>query len=324
MQYVAAELHCHTHHSDGTFTLKELCQAAVAEELDVIASTDHNTQSAQFELTEALQQETLPVIRGIEWTTFFGHMLVLGANDFVDWRFATPDTIDSYIAQVRQAGGLVGLAHPFDLGSPMCTGGHWDFHVKDWSQVQYIEIWHEDFPSLKTPNLRALAFWTQLLDRGAHITPVYGKDWHGPWQPEMQGACTYLGMSEQKVTPEAACKSLANGRTVVTLGPKFTMYLTRKEKQFEIGDTLCAGKATVHFKLDMDARSHRWKRFGLQPATVRLIGNGGELLAQLPCNGTDTATTELTLDKGWLRGELWGTSQGEECALAITGAVYIV
>ena len=97
MSYLPCELHCHTIHSDGDFTVSELQKAAVDDHLAIIALTDHNTFSGWDELDDNI----IPAIRGIEWTTYFGHMLVLGANDFVDWRDAQPDNIDEKIKQVR-------------------------------------------------------------------------------------------------------------------------------------------------------------------------------------------------------------------------------
>ena len=93
MSYLPCELHCHTIHSDGDFTVSELQKAAVDDHLAIIALTDHNTFSGWDELDDNI----IPAIRGIEWTTYFGHMLVLGANDFVDWRDAQPDNIDEKI-----------------------------------------------------------------------------------------------------------------------------------------------------------------------------------------------------------------------------------
>ena len=119
MSYLPCELHCHTIHSDGDFTVSELQKAAADDHLAIIALTDHNTFSGWDELDDNI----IPAIRGIEWTTYFGHMLVLGANDFVDWRDAQPDNIDEKIKQVKAVGGIVGIAHPYQLGSPLCTGG---------------------------------------------------------------------------------------------------------------------------------------------------------------------------------------------------------
>ena len=141
MSYLPCELHCHSVHSDGSFSVAELLRRAYDDHLALIALTDHNTVSGHGELDDSIT----PAVPGIEWTTFFGHMLVLGARDFVDWRDAVPANIDDKIDQVHAAGGLCGVAHPFQLGSPICTGGRWAFDVQDWSRVDYLEVWHDAF-----------------------------------------------------------------------------------------------------------------------------------------------------------------------------------
>ena len=82
MSYLPCELHCHSVHSDGSFSVAELLRRAYDDHLALIALTDHNTVSGHGELDDSIT----PAVPGIEWTTFFGHMLVLGARDFVDWR----------------------------------------------------------------------------------------------------------------------------------------------------------------------------------------------------------------------------------------------
>ena len=145
MSYLPCELHCHSVHSDGDYTVCELQKKAIDDHLAIIALTDHNTFSGWDEIDDNI----IPVIRGIEWTTYYGHLLVLGANDFVDWRDANADNIDEKIKQIKAVGGLVGVAHPFQLGSPLCTGGHWDFNVRNWQNVDYIEVWHKNLYSNK-------------------------------------------------------------------------------------------------------------------------------------------------------------------------------
>lgn len=161
MSYLPCELHCHTIHSDGDFTVSELQKAAADDHLAIIALTDHNTFSGWDELDDNI----IPAIRGIEWTTYFGHMLVLGANDFVDWRDAQPDNIDEKIKQVKAVGGIVGIAHPYQLGSPLCTGGRWEFNVRDWRNVDYIEVWHQNLYSAKERTKERLSCGPHFLTR---------------------------------------------------------------------------------------------------------------------------------------------------------------
>ena len=77
MSYLPCELHCHSVHSDGSFSVAELLRRAYDDHLALIALTDHNTVSGHGELDDSIT----PAVPGIEWTTFFGHMLVLGAKE---------------------------------------------------------------------------------------------------------------------------------------------------------------------------------------------------------------------------------------------------
>ena len=45
MSYLPCELHCHSVHSDGSFSVAELLRRAYDDHLALIALTDHNTVS---------------------------------------------------------------------------------------------------------------------------------------------------------------------------------------------------------------------------------------------------------------------------------------
>lgn len=313
MSYLPCELHCHTIHSDGDFTVTGLQHAADDDHLAVIALTDHNTMSGYDETDSWI----IPVIRGIEWTTYFGHMLVLGASDFVDWRDAVPDNIDEKIRQVKQTGALVGVAHPFQVGSPLCTGGRWQFNVRDWSQVDYIEIWHESISSGKAENDKALAFWTQLLDKGHKLACTYGRDWH---RPTIKGhyCCTYLDL--ESVSAEAALNAIKLGRTVVSTGVKFFFHFEKDGESYSIGDTVGSGEYEFSFYLDLHAREKNAGEEVVRYKEIRLVSNGGEVVKTV---GIDTLKMKAELNSGrWYRAELWGTVDCEMKLLAVTSPIY--
>lgn len=320
IKWTAAEMHCHTLHSDGKFTVDELLQTAHDYQLEMIALTDHNTLSGHRELSPEKEDKTVKVIRGIEWTTFFGHMLVLGCPEYVDWRYALPDTIDESIQKIRALGGIVGVAHPYELGSPICTGGCWEYHVHKWENVSYIEVWSEEFPSIKTANHRSVAMWNGLLDKGYHLAATHGKDWHGAVIENVPSGCTYLGIAGD-CTPENGKEAVKCGRTVVTMGPLFTMQVQKSGKTYEIGETAESGEAEFKFFTDMRAREEMWARFAFAPAEIRLIGNGGEVLEKIPYSAE--LLLPFILTRGWYRAELWGNAMGKNCCLAMTSPIYV-
>ncbi|MDQ0897976.1 CehA/McbA family metallohydrolase [Paenibacillus sp. V4I7] len=141
MPWIACELHSHTFHSDGKQTLMELAIGAKALGFECIALTDHNTMTGLND-KDAVEQETgISIISGMEWTTFYGHMVTLGLTHFADWRPVGPDDIHKGIADVHRSGGIVGMAHPYRIGSPICTGCFWEFNIEDWNDMDYIEVW---------------------------------------------------------------------------------------------------------------------------------------------------------------------------------------
>lgn len=314
MSYLPCELHCHTVHSDGDFQVKELQEAAKQDHLALIALTDHNTVSGHSELDE----EIVPFIKGIEWTTYFGHMLVLGAKEFVDWRNAKPDNIDEKIKEIKSKGGIVGVAHPYQIGSPVCTGGRWEFRVKDWRNIDYMEIWHEDLTSLSSENKKSLELWTSLLDKGYKIAAAYGRDWH---RPETSGhyGCTYIDI-EGETTSEQAIRGIRMGKTVVSSGAKFFFRLHRHGNTYMIGDTVRKGNYTFSFFTDLHSRKKDAGEEAITYKTIKVVTNGSKTVLETRYNERHVM---LRLEKGhWYRAELWGSVDGENMPLAITSPIY--
>lgn len=314
IKYYPCELHCHTIHSDGDFLPQELQKSAVNDGLSLIALTDHNTTSGW----EELSSEIIPFIRGIEWTTYFGHMLVLGAEKFVDWRNAVPDNIDEKIAEVKNAGGIVGIAHPFQLGSPFCTGGRWEFNVTNWDNVNYIEIWHECFPNC-SENEPAFKMWTDLLDKGYKIAPSYGRDWHRPNNPTAHLGHTLLGI-DGEISEKTALDAIKKGRTAVTTGAFLTFYAEKDGSIYEIGDTMPDGEITLNITADVKFRFQYYGENTLEFDEIRIISNGNKTISSLPCK--NQKITISTKQNRWYRAELWGKLNGKNAVLAVTGAVY--
>ena len=93
MKYYPFELHCHTCHSDGSFTPEELILAAKQRGLSGIALTDHNTAAGVKEAVEYGKKYGVLVIPGIEWTTFYGHITVLGGHSGINWTTVTKENV---------------------------------------------------------------------------------------------------------------------------------------------------------------------------------------------------------------------------------------
>lgn len=322
--YKALEMHTHTRHSDGCFSVPQLCRAAKADQFDGIALTDHNTQSGCQELTPQLEAETLPVVHGIEWTTYFGHMLVLGADRYVDWRFALPDDIDAHIAEIQSVNGVVGIAHPYAIGSPMCTGCHWMFMVDHWENVDYIEVWHEPFPANNYINNLAFEMWTSLLNRGFHLAATEGRDWHCPSLEPVHFVATYIGVEDGVINTLTVREAIRAGRTFVSGGPTMDVLLTAADgTAYGLGQTAPAGACSVRVAVDETVRRSAWEAFGLKTKSIRLV-HRGETVARFDCDGPTTHVFALDLASGWIRVELYGDYLGEaDKLLAFSSPIYL-
>lgn len=317
-QWFPCELHCHTLHSDGDFTVEGLLQTARERGLAGISLTDHNTTAGWAQA----QTSTSPaVLCGIEWTTYFGHMPVLDCREYVDWRDATPDNIDEKLRAVHENGGLCGMAHPFQIGTPICTGGFWQFRVKDYSLIDYLEVWSEGSPYYNTANSRAQALWHSLLDKGYRIAPTMGRDWHRPTNNIYPTACTYLLCPSGKLTPEKMKTALKEGRTSVCVGPLFYFETENGET---VGDTVKVGKTELRFFIDSTRYSMLKNEDRFVPREIRLLTNGGETVLKLPVAAERVYTATVMLEsKRYYRAELWGDTNGKpNTQLALTAAIY--
>ncbi|ASR49778.1 histidinol-phosphatase [Paenibacillus kribbensis] len=333
VKWIPAELHTHTLHSDGKQTLEELAQSAANLGLECIAMTDHNTQSALVDQEWVEQQFGVPIISGMEWTTFYGHMLTLGVDCFIDWRVLGPDDIHEGIRKVHEQGGIAGIAHPFRIGSPICTGCFWEYTIQDWHEVDYIEVWSTLMPSIKRDSQRAFAMWTDLLNQGYRITAVSGRDWHVSKPDDALPAVTYLGVQEetgeQGTLAIRAVEAIRNGSASVTMGPLLTMQAQVKgdDKRYRIGE--CVGpmvedSLSVTIQLDTETRAAHYR---LEPQSLRLLltsrqGTCSEI--HIPAqSGEYTITLQDPAEKGWVRAELYGCMEDCVTMIAFTNPIYI-
>jgi predicted metal-dependent phosphoesterase TrpH len=171
----SGDLHMHTVHSDGEWTIAELISSARSAGLDFIVITDHNTSSHHSEidrLGQGLQQPL--VLRGEEITTYGGHTNALGLPSglWIDFRSRPGDTtrISSIAAQAHRSGALISINHPF---AP-CGGCAWSYDATA-RDFDAIEVWNGTWDRADE---QALAMWDQILQSGRHITAIASSDSH--------------------------------------------------------------------------------------------------------------------------------------------------
>jgi hypothetical protein len=331
-RWIPCETHAHTLHSDGRVTVAELAQHARGLGLAAVALTDHNTISGHREIPEAERASGVTFVPGMELTTFYGHLLAWATPTYVEWRSLSRADIDSAIEEIHAKGGLAGVAHPFNPGSPFCTGCFWDYDGPDWRHVDFLEVWSEVDPWKKPKNARALALWNDLLDRGYRIAGTGATDFHGP-DPQRLPSVTYLGVDDEPGGDLAARarEALRAGRVFVTLGPLLGVTVRASGAAGAAargpGATVPRGDAGDRLVVDVawgaDDRQRLWQS-RVEPLEIVVRGNRGELArAGL---GDAAGSADFALPRQghrWIRVELHGRACGDETMIAFTSPVYL-
>ena len=140
--YKRLELHNHTNESDAVFTCKELTDFMVADHVDAFALTDHNTISGHYKIENYLKEHPQPIafIPGMEYTTYYGHILCLNLTEYVPWENINKHKPELLFQAAREKGALVGVAHPYSFGWPFAQGCRFEMTITDYSCCDFIEI----------------------------------------------------------------------------------------------------------------------------------------------------------------------------------------
>jgi hypothetical protein len=164
-RWLKGDLHCHTLHSDGANTVREIVENALSLGLDFLAVTDHNTTTHHAELAH---HAGLPIILipGEEVTTYWGHANTWGLREWVEFRCADEESIKSVQRWLRERGAMLSINHAKCIGPPWLFRG-WDYDC--------MEVWQAPW---RFYNWESLEKWDGLLQRGRRVVAVGGSDVH--------------------------------------------------------------------------------------------------------------------------------------------------
>ncbi|WP_324670968.1 CehA/McbA family metallohydrolase [Hymenobacter sp. GOD-10R] len=305
------DLHMHTLHSDGKRTPQELVNEAVAQGLDFIVSTEHNTNSANLSWGKYAPKNLL-IINGEEvTTTAFGHWNAMGLSPttLIEWRYTSQDkAVTKYLAQVHADSGLAIINHAFYTKE--CING-FGFDVKDFDG---IEVWNGQWDALDE---LALKWWDDLLRAGTAKLAVADSDTH-----------TAAPSPNQLGRPQTVVKAKSLSRSGIMQGlRKGNAYLSADNK-LRLTLTATAGAATANLgdRLPAVVGKKVQVAFTLQQipaqAVVTLHGEKGVLFTEQAAIGK-AATWHWTVPAGatkYVRVEV-RTPQGE--MLALTNPIWL-
>lgn len=307
-RYYPFELHCHTFHSDGSMSPQRLVERAVEREYAGIAITDHNTVSGAEKVYSEGKLKGLTVLKGIEWTTFYGHIVCISDRQILDWRELSKENIDEKLKFAHENGAIVTLAHPRRMGAPFCIGCHLEFPITRFEYVTAMEVWSQKDSPFNPGNVSAVKFYDSLLTKGYRITAVYGYDWHGEDKNFYNFYRTFLGGKDEKSAKEALIK----GDTYISLGVEISAEIDGKKLKF--GSEIPCGKR--RFKVSAAANIPE----NITIEKVRYIGTALDSSVE-----TDFGKeAEFYVKEGYLRMECLGKLDGKDTALIFASPYYII
>jgi len=247
--WLRGELHAHSTHSDGKHSVPLLARRARAAGLDLVALTDHNTTSGH---TEAFAREEVLFLGGEELTTFDGHFCLYGIDETVEWhRRGQRRSIAEIADEVRAAGGLVSLAHPYQIGAPVCAGCRWPGEDPPPGRLDLMEIWSGCYAERGVEIERALALWDRWGAEGHAPIGIAGRDWHGPNQiDDERRRFARTVVRAASASRAAILDGLRAGAVYLSSGPHIELKLVAGRHHAGIGEQLgAAGDAEVRMLL---------------------------------------------------------------------------
>ena len=235
--YKRLELHNHTTESDASITCRELVEYMVSDHADAFAITDHNTISGHRKIRKLLAEEHFPIqcIYGMEYTTYYGHILCLNLEEYVPWEDINIHHPELLFQAARAKGALVGIAHPYSFGHPFARGCRFDMKVTDYSCVDFIEIFNNPEPLHKV-NERGLQLWEDLVLSGEKLAMTCGMDLHGKWSMANQYATFIEGEPEGDISRELT-EAIKNQKTCISRGPVLSGNISEGKLTFTLTET---------------------------------------------------------------------------------------
>lgn len=309
------DLHGHSDHSDGRWSVAEFIADARARGLDFVTLTDHNTVSGQAQ-ARALADDGLLVMVGIELTTFHGHCLALGADRWIDWRIRDGQTMAARAAEVMAAGHVYVIAHPMSEGHPWCTGCRWAYADVFPGPARVVEVWNGPWKGAGDglQNVLGLMLFESWLDQGHLLRATAGSDIHGPRKGDAPLGHNRVWATD--LTQAAILEGVRAGRTCLTSGPLLDLWAQTAAGRTDMGG-LIEPEAT-----DADL-GVAWSQ---APTSARLsITMGGpegrSVLheAAIPAAGSLSLRLATLPQRGWVMARL---SAPDGTVLALTNPIF--
>ncbi|MCF7890574.1 CehA/McbA family metallohydrolase [Candidatus Bipolaricaulota bacterium] len=265
-KWFPGELHTHSHHSDGKFSISQLQELMVQRGLSYFALTDHNTVSG-FE--EMGHHPELTIIPGMEVTAFGGHLVALGIGEYLDWPIIEEESgVEKLLQRIHKNGGIASIAHPYSLPNPLCGGCHWEFSKVPYGQLEMFEVWNGTYKNNRYEMESAIHRYEELLAQGHRIVAVSGLDFHSLDDLKLEAPVTYIKAEEPTVGN--LLTALAEGSAIISTGPKIRLNLLRANGKIAAG----VGQEATFARVEEGAILFEIQNLGSSELEARLFKGG--------------------------------------------------
>lgn len=248
-RWIKIQTHVHTINSDGLDTLRDMAQSAGKKSVDVIFLTDHNTMYGYKDIENISRETGVKIIKAIEYTTFYGHIITVGAPYF-RWECLKEDSLNELADHVHENNGIIGIAHPMAIGNPVCTGGRYKFRNTDFEKIDFMEEWH-GVSNKDNEWEKNKEFWEDKVNKGNRITTIYGGDFHTKEHFNESSAFNLVHIDESKELESQIIGAIRSGRVIMSKGPSFHMRIIKTDRVYNMGSVVEI-KEGEKFKIAID------------------------------------------------------------------------
>jgi hypothetical protein len=304
------DLHAHTIHSDAGWDVPDLVAYARAQRLDFATLSDHNTVSGLAQM-DAARGDDLLTLGGMELTTFWGHALVLGLRDWIDWRvFPSERTMEDIEREAAHRGGLFIIAHPRSDGDPKCTGCDWRYPQMMPGTARVVEVWNNDWysDSNDEDGLKLAYAW---LNQGYRLALSAGTDNHGGHIQRRKFGFDVVYAAD--LTEIEILRAVRAGHLYLSAGPSLMLEAAAQGARVMMGDSLKTG---ANNRIQMDVH---WDACPAN-AQMELILDG-ESKDCFPVQKNGTRTWEIQPDQA--RWGLVTIRDAQRKMLALTNPIFL-
>lgn len=295
---LCGDLHLHTEHSDGWYTVEELVERSKQNGLDFIALTDHNSMTSNV---NSHSDKDITVIPGVEVTYYNGHYNLWGkARPVKTYTANTKEEVLKIMEEGKASGALLALNHP------QCPDCGWHFGFGEEVPYDAIEIWNGPFRKL---NFDAIGLWQQMLIEGKRIPAVAGSDCHHEELFRNIGTPATFVYIQSKSSGDIL-DAISKGRCFMGMEPGAPRI------------ALNGGKAIMGDITDALEVNITIERLG-DSDEVRLVDQTGVFYAITPGASTKYTLTQPRENKKFLRVEIWRKIEGlGETLASISNPIY--